>query len=276
MKLALGTVQFGVDYGAFGTGRQVERDQVAVMLDQAWAAGIDLLDTARAYGESEAVLGEKHAAGRFRIVTKCPPLAAAGDAAAELQAQFDASCKALGTDRLAGYLLHSASDIERPGVLRALESLAAAGRVERFGVSTYDFAEAGALCSRYPLTLVQLPANVLVPWFRDQGLPKTVEVHVRSAFLQGFLLSDPERLSGRFVKWRPVLETFRSRAAALGLTPQQAALAPLLNSPYIHRVIVGADTPAQLAQTVSAAAVGPADLGNFATVTPELTDPRTW
>ncbi|HRC59446.1 MAG TPA: aldo/keto reductase [Candidatus Propionivibrio aalborgensis] len=276
MKLALGTVQFGVDYGAFGTGRQVARPQVTEILDLALAAGVDLLDTARAYGEAEAVIGAQPASEQFRIVTKCPPIAPEVDAADALLAQFEASCRALGVKKVAGYLLHFAGDIARPGVVDVLESLVADGRIERFGVSIYDFAEAEEICARYPVTLVQLPANVLVPWFRDRGLPETVEVHVRSAFLQGFLLSDPLGLSDRFVEWRSVLETFRHRAGALGLSPHQAALAPLLHSPYVHRVVVGCDTPAQLTELISAAATGPADLGDYATVTPELTDPRNW
>lgn len=276
MKLALGTVQFGLDYGVFGSGRQVEQPEVSAMLDHARTAGIDLLDTARAYGESESVLGTEKAADRFRIVTKCPRLDGAKNPAAELLANFDASCAALRTNWLAGYLLHSSRDIELPGVLEALEQLVTDGRVERFGVSAYGFDEAKALCARYPLTLVQLPANVLTPWFRNEGLPHTVEVHVRSAFLQGFLLSNPERLPDQFRPWRDTLDTFRARAAACGLTQHEAALAPLLHSPYIHRVVVGADNLTQLGELIFAAGVGFADLGDFPEVTPELTDPRYW
>lgn len=276
MRLALGTVQFGLDYGAFGASRRVARSDVAAMLDYAWNSGITLLDTARVYGASEAVLGAEKAVKRFQIITKCPSLDGVADPVETLLANFDVSCSMLGAKRIAGYLLHSAPDLERRGVLAALEALVAAGRVERIGVSTYDFEQAKNLCARYPLTLVQLPANVLVPWFRNESLPETVEVHARSSFLQGFLLSNPDGLPNRFRPWRGILETFRARAAVLGLTPHQAALAPLLHSPHIHRVVVGADTLAQLKELVSAAGTSPADLGDFPEATPNLTDPRNW
>lgn len=280
MKLALGTVQFGLNYGNFGARRQVEASEVVSVLARAREAGVDLLDTARAYGQSETVLGTVGAAGQFRIVTKCPSLAQESDPADALQAAFEASCKALGVTHVAGYLLHNAADIARSGVWDALQALVASGRVGRIGASVYGYDEAEALCRRYPVTLVQLPANVLTPWYADHRLPREVEVHVRSVFLQGFLLSDPARLPDRFQPWRGTLETFQERAARLGLTPQAAALAPLLQSPHIDRVVVGVESVAQLDQileTISTIDTSASlDLGKYPDISPMLTDPRTW
>lgn len=280
MKLALGTVQFGLNYGNFGANRQVELSEVASILTRAREAGINLLDTARAYGQSEMVLGAVNAADHFHIITKCPPLAQERDPVGALRIAFENSCNALGVKRVAGYLLHNAEDIEYPGVWNALEALVASQRVDRIGVSAYGYDEAETLCRRYPLTLVQLPANVLMPWYAERGLPHGVEVHVRSAFLQGFLLSDPAQLPERFQPWRTTLETFHARAAQLGLTPQAAALAPLLQSPHIDRVVVGVERLAQFDQVLDAIstidASRPLDLGKYSNVTAALTDPRTW
>lgn len=280
MKLMLGTVQFGIPYGAFNATGQVPQAQVAAMLDAARAAGIDMLDTARAYGESEAVLGRTGAPTRFAIVSKCPDLRAEADPVAVLHAAFDASCAALGGGPLHGYLLHNAEDLARSGIWAALEALRDAGRVWRIGVSGYDIENVAALCDRFPLTLVQLPANVLDPWYDRVTLPERVEVHVRSAFLQGFLLGDPAALPPHLAPFRAVLERFRAEAAAQGLTPVQAALAPLLACPAIARVVVGADSPAQLDQILSATAAladrPVPQLGPYAGVTRDLTDPRRW
>lgn len=280
MKLALGTVQFGLSYGKFGAHRQVEVPEVVSVLARAREAGIDLLDTARAYGQSETVLGAVGATDHFHIVTKCPPLAQESDPAAALRAAFETSCNTLGVERVAGYLLHNAEDIECPGVWNTLEALVDLKRVERIGVSVYGYDEAEALCRRYPLTLVQLPANVLMPWYAERGLPRGVEVHVRSVFLQGFLLSDPALLPERFKPWRTTLETFQARAARLSLTPQAAALAPLLQSPHIDKVIVGVEGLAQLDQILDAVSTidvsRPLDLGKYSDISTMLTDPRTW
>lgn len=280
MKLMLGTVQFGVPYGAFNATGQVPPVQVAAMLDAAQAAGIDMLDTARAYGEAEAVLGQYSALARFAIVSKCPNLSAEKDPVAALIAAFDASTATLGGRPLYGYLMHNAEDLALPGVWSALEGLRDAGLVGRIGVSGYSIESVTKLCATLPLTLVQLPANVLDPWYDHIALPQTVEVHVRSAFLQGFLLGDPSALPPHLSQFRGVLEQFRAEAAGLGLTQLEAALAPLLACPGIARVAVGADSPAHLDQIVSAAATianrPPPQLGPYVGVTRDLTDPRRW
>ena len=280
MKLMLGTVQFGISYGAFNATGQVPLDKVETMLASARAAGIDMLDTARAYGDSEAVLARAGAPARFDIVTKCPDLRAESDPVAALHAAFDASCAALGVARLYGYLLHNAEDLTRPGIWDALCALRDAGRVGLIGVSGYEAEAVADLCDRFPLTLVQLPANVLDPWYDRVTLPGSVEVHVRSAFLQGFLLGDPERLPPHLAPYRTVLEQFRREAAMQGLTLVQAALAPLLASPRVARVAVGADSPELLEQILAAtaalASLPAPRLGPYTGVTRDLTDPRRW
>lgn len=280
MKLVLGTVQFGIIYGAFNATGQVPLHKVEAMLSTAAAAGIDMLDTAAAYGVSEAVLARAGASERFDIVSKCPSLCAKTDPVAALHAALDASCAALGVPRLYGYLLHNAEDLARPGIWDALCGLRDAGRVGRIGVSGYDIETVANLCNRFPLTLVQLPANVLDPWYDRVTLPEAVEVHVRSAFLQGFLLSDPARLPPHLAPYSAVLEQFCAQAAAQGLTPLQAALAPLIACARVARVAVGADSPKQLDQILEAVQAlngrPTPQLGPFVGVTQDLTDPRRW
>ena len=58
-KLCLGTVQFGMNYGVNNQiGRQPTWQESFEMLDYAFENGIDTIDTARAYGDAEIVLGE--------------------------------------------------------------------------------------------------------------------------------------------------------------------------------------------------------------------------
>ncbi len=280
MKIALGTVQFGLGYGAFNDKGQVAEDQVARILDRAQGAKIDTLDTARAYGNSEEVLGRLGAAQKFRIVTKSPPLGETAQAADALKRAADQSCKALNTGRLDGYILHRAEDLIGPQgdeIWQALEALKSQGRARQIGVSGYDRSVVEKLADRYPIDLVQLPANVLDPWFEEEASNQRFELHVRSAFLQGFLLSDPSRLSPFHQKWRGVLEEFRERAKVLGLSPMQAALGPLIASPRISRVVVGVDALAQFEEILGAMECsGTKSLGAFEIGDRNLLDPRTW
>ena len=72
-RLALGTVQFGLAYGVANPNGRVGMDEAAAILEGARAGGVDMLDTAIAYGDSEARLGELGTEG-FHIVSKLPPL----------------------------------------------------------------------------------------------------------------------------------------------------------------------------------------------------------
>ena len=76
-KLVLGTVQFGLDYGINNRIGQPDLTEVFKILDLARGAGIQLLDTARAYGEAEERLGtyfdQSSEPRHFQLITKLHP-----------------------------------------------------------------------------------------------------------------------------------------------------------------------------------------------------------
>ena len=260
MRLALGTAQFGADYGRFNPAGRLSEAAVAQCLDRAGAAGVDMLDTARAYGASEEVLGRLGAARRFRIVTKVARLGEAG--ADAILRSVEASLAALGTDHVHALLMHDAADLAAPGgdrVWEVLDRLRTDGTVGKAGVSVYSPEDAIALVGRYPIGIVQAPCSVFDQRMRTSGAfaalkGRGVEIHVRSVFLQGFALAEPEALPAALAPWRGLLERFRADAAAAGLTPLQLALAAVLAEPAIDRLVVGVDGPAQLEEILAAAA----------------------
>lgn len=280
MKISLGTVQFGGAYGAFNTRGQVPLDEVKEILSMAKNAGVKVLDTARAYGEAEKVLAAVNAPSDFDIITKCPALEAESDPVGMLQAAFNASTKTLGVKQVHGYLLHNAEDIVIPGVFEALEELRDSGRTKGIGVSGYDAQKVRDYCDDYSLNFVQLPANILDPWYESINFPEDVEVHVRSVFLQGFLVGDPTSLPSHLTQFSDVLAQFQAEASIQGLSPLQAALSPLLACQQVDKIVVGADNPSQISEILLAVSIlsgrtSPA-FGPFKGVTSNLTDPRKW
>jgi len=245
----LGTVQFGQNYGISNRTGRIDPAQVARILEEALRDGIDLLDTAACYGESEAVLGT-YDLRPFRVVTKTPRFN--GQAITEMHARtlhetFQRSLSHLKLDRVYGLMCHDADDLLASGgarLYKAMAQLKADGLVEKIGVSVYERSQIDALIERYPLDLVQLPVNVL-----DQRLIRGgqinrlkacgTEVHARSAFLQGLLLMDPEATPTYFTPVRPLLHKWHSAAADAGLMPLEAALAFVRNTLGIDAVIVG-------------------------------------
>ena len=71
MKLALGTAQFGMEYGIANKNGKVSLDEAKAIITLGRLAGIDTLDTAMAYGDSEESLG-KLSTEDFHVITKLP------------------------------------------------------------------------------------------------------------------------------------------------------------------------------------------------------------
>lgn len=254
MKLALGTAQIGLHYGTFNREGQIKFGEAKSILDYASAAGIDTIDTARAYGNSEDVLGSLRAAQRFRVVTKISSLGHSKDKAGAVEEQIARSKAALCAESLDTVLFHSAEDLlgdQANLCWNQAERAQADGTVVRLGVSVYDAVQALAIAERFPIKVVQLPvsvfdqraiANGALAKLKAQG----IEVHARSVFLQGFALCDPDNLPFSLMQFRPVLTTFRAFADGKGISPLAAALGFVRLQPYVDRVVVGVQSAKEL------------------------------
>lgn len=291
MKLGLGTAQFGLDYGISNQRGQVPLHEVNRILACAEAAGIDLLDTACLYGDSEAVLGQALGSrSSFRIITKTPQfktqkLGAAQ--AAALRAAFDASLQRLTRPSAYGLLVHHADDLLAAGseaLYEAMLLLRETGHVQKIGVSVYDGRQIDEILERYSPDIVQLPINAL-----DQRLVKSgrlaalkargIEVHARSVFLQGLLLMSAERLPGYFTPYRDHLQKYFRALEEIGLSPLQGALAFLDTVRDVDVAIVGVTSAAELQQVVEARRVPatPRDFFDSFGVTDErFINPACW
>ncbi len=260
-RLALGTVQFGLPYGIANQTGQISQVDAAAILACASAAGLDTLDTASAYGESERRLGEIGVA-RWQIVSKLPvAIESAPDVRRWVRDSAQHTLERLRVPKLRGLLLHRSEQLLGPhgeALHEALLELKTQGTVEKVGISIYDPAELEALVPRFHLDLVQAPFSVLDRRLASSGwlarLHRAgIEVHIRSVFLQGLLLMDRLNRPAAFAKWGLLWEAWHQWLDERALTPLQACLGFALSRPEIERVIVGVDSVAHLRDIVNAA-----------------------
>ena len=73
MKLSLGTAQFGFDYGIKNNSGKLNENEIRKIVNFAKLNDINSIDTAKAYGDSEKVLGKLNL-NNFEVVSKLPPL----------------------------------------------------------------------------------------------------------------------------------------------------------------------------------------------------------
>ena len=254
-KLALGTVQFGTVYGINNRTGRVPEGETAAILRRAYSAGVDMLDTAQAYGESEAVLGRAlQPDAKFRIVSK---FTAGPDLTPK--ALFAESLARLNARALYAFLSHKFSDLrDYPGWHKELLELKAGGSLEKVGFSVYYPDELRSLLDGgVKFDLVQLPYSVfdrrfeaLLPELKKLG----VEVHARSVFLQGVAFMKPSELPPGLAGIKEKLERLHAVSEKSGLPVSALCLCFGLLNDGIDRVVVGVDGLADLEGNLAGAA----------------------
>jgi aryl-alcohol dehydrogenase-like predicted oxidoreductase len=284
-RLALGTVQFGLPYGIANKTGQVNCAEVSNILGRAKTAGIDTLDTAIAYGESEQCLGEV-GVNEWRVITKLPEIpTGCGDIVKWVEDHIEDSLNRLGLSSLTGLLLHRPGQLLESGkeeLWPTLLKLKGEGVIKKVGFSIYAPDELNKLWKTYKPDLVQLPFNIfdrrlVTSGWLEKMFESAVEVHVRSVFLQGLLLMVKKNRPAKFNRWSELWDVWDSWLQKCHISPLQAALAFAMSDTRISRVVIGVDSLIQFEEILSATEVKindyPEDLSNM---DPILLNPSRW
>ncbi len=278
-RLVLGTAAY----------RYAPPDVPLELLDAWLAAGGNVVDTAREYGESEAVLGRWMEARGCRdevvVVTKCAHPDDAGPrlTPATIAADLAESLETLATDRVDVLLLHRDHPHAEVGpLLEALNEHREAGRVGAFGASNWttarlqeatDYATAHGLepfaASSPNLSLaVQRepfwPGTVSASdpesraWYERTQLP----VFAWSSQAGGFFARalDPDADAEILRVYGSAANDERRRRAselarARGARANDVALAWVLHQPFPVHAVVGPQRPEELRSCLAALAV---------------------
>lgn len=285
-RLALGTVQFGLSYGIANQTGQADEATAMTMLDLAAKAGIDTLDTAIAYGSSETTLG-RIGVQSFNIITKLPPTKEGEKLEkAWVIDNLQKSLLRLQVSQVHGLLLHRSELLLEPAGLilyEALQELKDEGLVKKIGISAYNPNEVTKITKHYKIDLIQMPFNLLDQRLLQSGCldklkSEGVEVHVRSAFLQGLLLMQKQYRPEKFSKWSAIWTQWHDWLDSNKVSALRACLSYPLAFPEIDRIVVGADSVLQLQEIIEASnhPIPLVDLPNLVCHDEALINPSHW
>jgi len=280
-KIALGTVQFGLDYGISNVSGQVPCMEVKKILKLAKENLINTLDTATGYGNSEKVLG-RAGVDDFKIVTKTAPMRLGVD---NVLRSFHQSLKNLNVANVHGLLIHNLDDIKNKKfhiLFKALEILKQDKLINKIGFSTYTPNQVDFLLENFDFDLIQVPFNVfdtrLLEGGQLQSLKrKKIEIHARSVFLQGLLLTPPHKRPKFFSKWSDLFRKWDLWLKSNNLTGLEAALSFALSENLIDKIVIGVDNNVQLMEVISASKICNLDVPkNLNTRDEILLNPSLW
>ncbi|MGO8755124.1 MAG: aldo/keto reductase [Gallionellaceae bacterium] len=303
-RLVLGTAQLGMHYGIANKTGQPSETLGQELIKTAIANGVIFLDTARAYGKSEEVVGKtlKNGwQGRAKIITKLSPLAECpADASAQtVRAYVDASvyqsCAALGMQHLDVLMLHRAAHLDEwdGAVWQRLLDLKAAGIIKELGISVQNPEELERSLSVNELAFIQMPFNIL-DWRWDALIPQIISarqnrklaIHVRSILLQGLLpsVAADQWLKANIEDPGKIMQWLKDRSASCGRADvTDLCLGYVHAQDWVDGLVIGMENMGQLAENIkylNRPPLSAAEVRSIRNDRPELSDaalnPALW
>lgn len=252
-KIALGTAQFGMDYGINNQRGKIPETEIFEILYEASRSGIDTLDSAYAYGDSEAVIGSfiRESKTDFKIVSKSPKCDIE-----ETEIIFNSSLKRLGIRALYGYLIHDFAHYRKyPELWDIMGDLKSRGKIEKIGFSLYFPSELDYILeNKLNIDIIQVPYSIFDQRFAQyfQELKNNdVEIHVRSVFLQGLVFRNPDELDNYFTKIKEKLVNLNSLSIKQNIPIVALSLNFAALNSLVDKVVVGVDSLNNLKEIIS-------------------------
>ena len=136
-------------------------------------------------------------------------------------------------------------------IFESLEEAKKKGLIKKFGYSVYSFSNLRKICSKVKPDIIQCPYNIL-----DQRLIKknnlnflkhnSIEVHVRSVFLQGLLLMPQKKIPIYFNKWKNIFNNWEKWLVKSKFSKLSACLNCVYNTKGIDKIVIGVNETKQL------------------------------
>jgi aryl-alcohol dehydrogenase-like predicted oxidoreductase len=282
-RIVLGGAQLGLPYGILNGGETLSREEVARILDTAVDHGIDSIDTAIAYGQSESIIGET-SQNRFNIISKLPPLPVDISNVSEwVHSQVQGSLSRLKCTSLDALLLHRPQDLtgaQGAELYAAIGSLMTKKMIHRFGVSIYSPDDLEGLIGTFDIHVVQAPLNVFdrrILGVTDQLSALNIEVHARSVFLQGVLIANPKNRPQRFEPWSEHFALFDEWVRFSGMSAMACCLGFALQQPGIANLVIGTTSAESLDEIMNSIPNSVLEVPtHLQSSVEQLIDPRFW
>ena len=285
-KLALGSANFGLDYGVSNNSGKISTSELNNILLFAQEAFIEVVDTAQAYGDSEVRIGALSSKAQFNFVTKIGAEFTNQSLDYNVINSVKESCRRLNQSRLYAVMLH------RPEILlgdhgsvivKQLQSLKEQNIVSKIGISIYSPHILEAISNLFQFDIIQTPFNIFDQQILSSGWTEKlkqngVEIHTRSVFLQGLLLMNRENLPKYFAKqWPAHFDNWYKFLKDKKVDAANLALKFALKHKWIDKVVIGVDSVSQLEALVQIEkSTVSLDFPQLESDDPNLINPSKW
>jgi aryl-alcohol dehydrogenase-like predicted oxidoreductase len=271
-RICLGTMTFGAS---------CDLDTAGSIVDEAIDRGINFFDTAPMYanGTAEEYLGRALQGRRDRVIIATKVHAGLDERT--IVSSLEASLRRLHTEYVDLFLIHwPAVGMNLEEMMQALDRVVASGRARHVGCCNFPawlLASCNSValehgwpslrCNQVAYNLIERGVEVeVLPQATTEGLFVTAYRPLAMGLLAGAFVPGAGLAAGRrgstdsrVITWLsqhgPAIERFLGFCRGRGVSPAQMALAWIIACPAVSCPIVGASSPAQVAEAAASSEV---------------------
>jgi aryl-alcohol dehydrogenase-like predicted oxidoreductase len=271
--------QFGMPYGIMNKSKNDRKKKLKQILNFSKKKNIKALYTSKYYGNSNKLLGLENL-DHFKIFSKFKSEDLLDE---KFILELDKVRNILGKKTVILML----DGFEKLSVKKALivydilTQLKKKKYISKFGYSIYSFKNLKKICKKFKPDILQCPYSVIDRRLEQKGLLEylkfdKIEVHVRSIFLQGLLITDPSRLPKKFLKWKKNFLIFRNKMSYYQISNIEGCLNFVEKNRYIDKILIGVDNIIQLKEILDVKYSKKIKFPNIHVKNEKLIDPSKW
>ncbi len=250
MKIGIGTVQWGKDYGIANNNGMTSDREINKIISCAQVNQINILDTAIQYGSAHKKIG-KYCDDKIRIVTKLVT-----NSKDSIKKQLNSSLHDLDRKSIYACLIHDSNYINKDDYKwKELEDLKFSGKIQKIGYSLYTLNQLKELLDKGIIPdIIQVPYNCINREFDKyfKILKKLdVEIHVRSVFYQGLFFLESNKIPDNLSFFNERIYELKKIAESENLKLDELALLFVDNNRFIDYFILGFDNEYQLLEAIN-------------------------
>ena len=245
-KIALGTAQFGMNYGITNKVGKIKTTNITKILNFLKKENINLIDTANKYKKSEEEIGKycKKYKKKFNVITKYSL------SKISIQGQLNLTKKNLGYYPNT-ILAHSYKDYINRKYQIEINNIKKKYPIKYYGVSLYNPSELYKVLEVKTPDIIQVPCNILDKRFLSKKIlkilkNKSIKLHVRSVFLQGLLFMKPIQISKKFRGIKRKFSKILEISLKENISISELSLLWLFQKKEIDKIIIGIDSLSHL------------------------------
>lgn len=285
MKIALGTAQFGTDYGISNLNGQSSIDDVKKIIEFSRKIGIKKIDTAKNYGETEKIIGEVGIKD-FEIITKLPKISSKeSNLKLLIDNQIQDSISKMKISKIDTLLLHNSKDLLSENgnkIFDIIQELKKEGIINKFGISIYEKDEIDQLNKNFKFDVIQIPFNIFDTRLIKSGFlrglkKKGIEIHARSIFLQGLLINNHNLFPRKLKKFSKYFITWKKFCIKNNVSLKEACIIFATKQKFVSKFVLGFKNSKELEQILKINLKKKINFNkNFLNIPNKLKNPNLW